>query len=89
MNQESPRGSVHGGFFIFLPRVDVFSRFKIFLNDLLLINLESQIIEPGIIEINVGGRQPGKSGRADLSTTEILTKQFEVNGEPFVFDECN
>jgi len=40
------------------------------------------VIEPGIFDISVGGKQPGFSGTADAATTEVLTGQFTVTGSP-------
>ena len=39
-----------------------------------------RVIEPGIFDISVGGKQPGFSGNADASTTEVLTGHFAVTG---------
>ncbi|MCI0512501.1 glycoside hydrolase family 3 C-terminal domain-containing protein, partial [candidate division KSB1 bacterium] len=39
-----------------------------------------RVIEPGLFEVAVGGKQPGFSGAADANTTEVLTAQFEVSG---------
>jgi len=38
------------------------------------------VMEPGWIEVSVGGKQPGFSGTADAPTTEVLTGRFEVVG---------
>lgn len=41
----------------------------------------NRVLEPGVFEIAVGGKQPGFTGTADAGTTEVLTGQFEVIGE--------
>ncbi|MBN1566611.1 MAG: glycoside hydrolase family 3 C-terminal domain-containing protein [Acidobacteria bacterium] len=41
-----------------------------------------RIIEPGIFDISVGGKQPGFKGNADAATTKVLNGQFTVTGEP-------
>ena len=41
----------------------------------------NRVVEPGLFEISVGGKQPGFTGTADASTTDIVTGQFEVLGE--------
>jgi hypothetical protein len=38
------------------------------------------VVEPGVFEISVGGKQPGFSGVADASTTGYVTGRFEVTG---------
>ena len=51
--------------------------------DLSLITEDTQrIIEPGIFDIYVGGKQPGFSGTADTTTTQVLSRQFLVTGSP-------
>lgn len=37
-----------------------------------------RIIEPGMFEVAVGGKQPGFSGSSDATTTQVLTIQIEV-----------
>lgn len=47
-----------------------------------LINEEfKRVVEPGMFEVAVGGKQPGFKGTADARTTEVLTARFEVVGE--------
>jgi beta-glucosidase len=41
-----------------------------------------RVIEPGIFDISVGGKQPGFSGTADAATTKVLTGRFSVTGGP-------
>jgi len=53
----------------------------------LIDNANRRIIEPGKFEISIGGRQPGKIGKADISTTDILTKNIELVGEVFMVVE--
>jgi beta-glucosidase len=38
-------------------------------------------LEPGILEVAVGGKQPGFTGRADASTTDVLTARFELRAK--------
>jgi beta-glucosidase len=46
-----------------------------------LIDTEWQrVVEPGVFEISVGGKQPGFSGVADASTTDVVTGRLEVIG---------
>lgn len=40
-----------------------------------------RVVEPGVFEVSVGGKQPGFKGTADASTTEVLKAQFEVVGK--------
>ncbi|MGD8279255.1 MAG: glycoside hydrolase family 3 C-terminal domain-containing protein, partial [Gemmatimonadota bacterium] len=37
-----------------------------------------RVVEPGTFEISIGGKQPGQSGLADASTTQVLTARLEV-----------
>ncbi len=49
--------------------------------DMSLINeFEDRVVEPGVFEVAVGGKQPGFSGHADAGTTEVLTSEFRVKG---------
>jgi beta-glucosidase len=41
-----------------------------------------RVLEPGVFEVNVGGKQPGFSGWADAPTTGVVTGRFEVTGGP-------
>jgi len=41
-----------------------------------------RIVEPGVFEISIGGKQPGFSDTADATTTETITGEFEVTGDP-------
>jgi beta-glucosidase len=44
-----------------------------------LINTQNQrVVEPGLFEISLGGKQPGFSGTADASTTDVIMGKFEV-----------
>jgi len=40
-----------------------------------------RVVEPGVFEVSVGGKQPGFSGVADAATTQVLVGRFEVVGE--------
>jgi len=39
-----------------------------------------RVVEPGVFEISVGGKQPGFSRLADAATTGVVTGRFEVMG---------
>jgi beta-glucosidase len=41
-----------------------------------------RVIEPGIFDLSVGGKQPGFTGTADAATTKVLTSQFTLTGKP-------
>jgi beta-glucosidase len=38
-------------------------------------------LEPGILEVAVGGKQPGFTGRADAPTTDVLTARIELRAK--------
>jgi len=40
-----------------------------------------RVVEPGIFEIAIGGKQPSFSGRADAATTQVLTGKLKVVDE--------
>ncbi len=40
-----------------------------------------RVVEPGTFEISVGGKQPGFSGYANASTTEVVTGRVQVVGD--------
>jgi len=40
-----------------------------------------RILEPGGFRVSVGGKQPGFSGVADATTTQVMLGRFEVVGE--------
>jgi beta-glucosidase len=47
-----------------------------------IINDKGQrVIEPGEFLLSVGGKQPGFKGRADASTTSVVTSRFVVTGK--------
>jgi beta-glucosidase len=51
--------------------------------DLSLITDDAQrIIEPGVFDISIGGKQPGFSGTADAPTTSVIKGQFTLTGQP-------
>jgi beta-glucosidase len=53
-----------------------------------LIDLQNgRVVEPGIFEVSVGGKQPGFKGKADAVTTGVVSRRFEVVGPPYVIDE--
>ena len=55
--------------------------FTIDARELSLITDDSRrVIEPGIFDLSVGGKQPGFTGTADSRTTKVLTGQFTVTG---------
>jgi beta-glucosidase len=41
-----------------------------------------RVIEPGVFDLSVGGKQPGFTGTADVPTTKVLTGHFTVTGKP-------
>lgn len=45
-----------------------------------------RVVEPGLFEVALGGKQPGFKGHADARTTEVLTAQFEVVNKPKIAD---
>jgi beta-glucosidase len=46
----------------------------------LITNDSRRILEPGVFDISVGGKQPGLAGTADAETTKVITGQFTVTG---------
>jgi beta-glucosidase len=42
-----------------------------------------RVVEPGIFEVSVGGKQPGFTGFADPGSTGVVMGRFEVVGPPF------
>ena len=46
-----------------------------------------RVLEPGLFEISVGGKQPGFKGIADAATTGVLSGRFEVVGSTLPIDE--
>jgi beta-glucosidase len=53
----------------------------------LIDNSAHRVLEPGIFEVSVGGKQPGFKGVADASSTGVLTGRFEVVGSILSIDE--
>jgi beta-glucosidase len=54
-------------------------RFTLKPRDLSLVDSEfKRVVEPGIFEVAVGGKQPGFKGYADAPTTGVLIGRFEV-----------
>ena len=41
-----------------------------------------RVLEPGIFNLSVGGKQPGFTGTADATTTQTLTDKFTITGDP-------
>ena len=41
-----------------------------------------RMIEPGVFDLTVGGKQPGFTGTADAPTTKVLTGHFTLTGTP-------
>jgi beta-glucosidase len=39
-----------------------------------------RVVEPGVFELSVGGKQPGFRGAADAATTEVVTARVQVTG---------
>lgn len=48
-------------------------------------NREQRVIEPGWFTVAAGGKQPGFTGHADATTTDVETGRFRVTGREFVF----
>jgi beta-glucosidase len=46
-----------------------------------------RVVEPGVFEVSVGGKQPGFKGIADAATTGVLTGHFQVVGSRLFLDE--
>jgi len=56
--------------------------FAITTRQLSLIDAESKrVVEPGLFDISVGGKQPGFTGTADAPTTDVVMGRFEVLDE--------
>jgi beta-glucosidase len=63
-------------------------RFSLAPRQLSLIDATAKrVVEPGIFEVSVGGKQPGYKGIADAATTEVVMGRFEVVGSPLFLDE--
>jgi beta-glucosidase len=57
--------------------------FKIDPRELSLITDDTRrVIEPGVFDLTVGGKQPGFSGTADADTTDTIKGSFTVEGDP-------
>ncbi|MBN2320439.1 MAG: glycoside hydrolase family 3 C-terminal domain-containing protein [Acidobacteria bacterium] len=57
--------------------------FEIDPRDLSLITDDTRrVIEPGVFDLSVGGKQPGFSGTADAATTQTVTGEFTIEGDP-------
>ncbi len=46
-----------------------------------------RVVEPGLFEVSVGGKQPGFRGLADAASTGVVTGRFELVGEKIRLDE--
>ena len=42
-----------------------------------------RVVQPGLFELSVGGKQPGFAGTADAPTTGVVMDTFEVKGETY------
>jgi beta-glucosidase len=61
--------------------------FELTPEDVSLIDDEARrVVEPGTIEVVVGGKQPGFKGLADASTTMVLSRDVEISGDTFLVD---
>ncbi|HOY51943.1 MAG TPA: glycoside hydrolase family 3 C-terminal domain-containing protein, partial [Prolixibacteraceae bacterium] len=49
----------------------------------LINNKDQRVIEPGWFMVAVGGKQPGFTGHADASSTQVLTARLRVTGKDF------
>ncbi len=45
-----------------------------------------RVIEPGVFEISVGGKQPGFRGRQDAATTGVVSGKVSITGETRVIE---
>lgn len=50
-------------------------------------NAGNRVVEPGVFEVSIGGKQPGFSGKADAKTTQTLSKKFVLTGKPVTLAE--
>jgi beta-glucosidase len=41
-----------------------------------------RVIEPGVFNLSIGGKQPGFTGTADAATTQTVNGQFTITGDP-------
>jgi beta-glucosidase len=58
--------------------------FALTARQLSLIDAQKQrVVEPGLFEVSVGGKQPGFAGTADAPTTGVVMDTFEVKGETY------
>jgi beta-glucosidase len=48
----------------------------------LITDKPSRVIEPGVFDISIGGKQPGFSGTANANTTEVVIGTFTLTGNP-------
>jgi beta-glucosidase len=46
-----------------------------------------RVVEPGVVSVSIGGKQPGFKGIADATTTGVLTGRFQVVGSRLFLDE--
>lgn len=53
----------------------------------LINNKEQRVIEPGWFTIATGGKQPGFTGPADATTTDVITTRFRITGREFPMDK--
>jgi beta-glucosidase len=61
--------------------------FSLTARQLSLIDAQAErVVEPGLFELSIGGKQPGFIGVADASTTDVLAGRFEVTGNPRTLD---
>ena len=77
-----PRRSLQGFQRVFLRPGDATTvTFRLGSRELSLISRSgARVVEPGLFEISVGGKQPGFSGLADAPTTGFVVGRLEVNG---------
>jgi beta-glucosidase len=56
-------------------------RFELTPRELAIVNEQGQrVVEPGVVRIVVGGKQPGFTGVADAMTTQTVTTKVQVTG---------
>lgn len=61
--------------------------FRLTPRQLSLIDADARrVIEPGWLEVSIGGKQPGFAGHADAASTGVVCGRFQVVGEQIQLD---
>lgn len=70
-----------------LPGEEKTVSFELGLRELSLVEQDGRrVVEPGTVEVSVGGKQPGFQGLADARTTEVLQGRFRLVGKRLELD---